>query len=618
MKRKIFTVLSCFLLSVFITSYCFAKGKPGKVAPAVKAKIQKPIMPKEQKEPAIESISAQELLAQGVSAEIKPVEQQQASIQTVPPAEQALKTQNVTLEFNEADIRNVLKIISFKSGVNIVASPDVIGNVTIRLVDVPWERALDIILKTYGFGYERQGNVILVTKLENIAKIQAEEPLRTEIITLKFLDANDARRVIIPLLSERGSVSILYTRGQKGWQFGTFQIGKGGQTQIGAKEKDNTDSQMVKETISASGAQSKAGSSAKSTNQLEISKAELSIKSKIIVITDTVGSIDKIKDFILKIDKKPKQVLIETKIMEVNNDRLKDIGFDWGTGISGASDYATAPTDLSADSKNKKTIAGRSLGSEFTPSVFGPKEGATTFPGAYPYKAGLEVIFKKVSGTQFESIIHALEEDARTNTLSSPRIMTLDNQEASILVGYHTPILNSTVSAGTDTSGPTQTQSLDYYQEIGIRLNVVPQISEENYINMIVHPSVTSSNSSITATNVAGTGASAITNTVDYPVIDVREAQTQIMMKDGETIVIGGLMKDVKSKQKIGIPFISKIPLIGSFFSRETVDTAKIDLMIFITASIVDEKDFTPEKIAKLERSLGMESDVKPKADKKK
>jgi len=617
MQRKMFIVLTCFLLGIFLSTNCLAKEKPGKAAAAaavVKAKGKKPVISKEQKDTTLESLSTQELLTQGEATQIKPVEQQ-TSIQTTAPAEQTIKNQNITLEFNEADIRNVLKIISFKAGVNIVASPDVIGNVSIRLVDVPWERALDIILKTYGFGYERQGNVILVAKLENISKIQAEEPLRTEIINLKFLDSNDARRVIIPLLSERGTISILYTRGQKGWQFGTFQIGKGGQTQAGEREKDVSDSQVVRETISASGSKSSEPTK-KLTNQLEISKAELSIKSKILVITDTVAALDKIKDFIAKIDRKPKQVIIETKIMEVNNDRLKDIGFDWGTGTSGANGYATPPTDLSADSKDKKTVAGRSLGSEFTPSLFGPKEGAATFPGNYPYRAGLEVIFKKVSGTQFESIIHALEEDAHTNTLSSPRIMTLDNQEASILVGYHTPILTSSVTAGTTTSGPTQTQGLDYYQEIGIRLNVVPQISEENYINMIVHPSVTSSTSNVTATNVAGTGADAITSTVDYPVIDVREAQTQIMMKNGETIVIGGLMKDVKSKQKIGIPFISKIPLIGNFFTRETVDTAKIDLMIFITARIVEDDEFAPEKIALLEKSLGMESAVKTKVKK--
>lgn len=510
--------------------------------------------------------------------------------------EPALAAGYVTLDFNEADIRNVLKIISYKSGFNIVTTPEVMGNVTIRLVDVPWERALDIILKTYGFGYERQGNVILVTKMENIAKIQSEEPLKTEIFQLKFLDAQDAERSLIPLLSIRGKISVLYSKGQKGWQFGTFKIGKE-QVTTGALEAED-EKQATTRTETVSIERNPEGRPV--SNKLEFDPA---VKSKTLIITDTASAMDRIRNFLEQIDKMPKQVLIETKIMEVNRDLLKDIGFDWGTGTSGAHGYKTAPGDVILDHKDNKSVAGRNLASEFTPSLFGPKE--TAFLGTYPYQAGLEVLFKKLNGTQFEVIMHALEEDAHTNTLSAPRILTLDNQEASILVGFHTPILSSTVTAASNSTGPTMSQTLDYYQEIGIRLNVVPQVSEEGYINMILHPSVTSSSSNVTASNVAGTGADAITSTVNYPVIDVREAQTQIIMKDGETIVIGGLMKDVKSKETIGVPFLSKIPLLGNIFKREINDITKVDLLIFITAHIVKEDEWGPEKIAQLERSMG-------------
>ncbi|MFA5156026.1 MAG: secretin and TonB N-terminal domain-containing protein [Candidatus Omnitrophota bacterium] len=500
------------------------------------------------------------------------------------PGEAVAISQNVTLDFNEADIRNVLKIISYKSGVNIVTTPEVIGNVTIRLVDVPWEKALDVILKTYGFGYERQGNIILVTKMENISKIQAEEPLRTEIFSLKFLDAQDAERALIPMISPRGKISILYTRGQKGWQFGTFKIGK-----------EQISSQQLQAQEKATGMRSETVSIEKNAEGRTVSTKvdfETSIKSKTLIVTDTSFSLEKIRNFLQVIDKKPRQVSIETRIMEVNRDKLKDLGLDWGTGSSGASGYTTAPADIGVNKGNTMTLAGRSLASEFTPSVFGPKEGTSItsgLPGTYPYKAGLEVLFKKISGTQFEVILHALEEDVHTNTLSAPRILTLDNQEASILVGLHTPILSSTVTAGTAATGTgaTVTQTLDYYQEIGIRLNVVPQISEEGYINMLIHPSVTSSTSSIDATSVA----SGITTVTSYPIIDVREAQTQVLMKDGETIVIGGLMKDVKSKEIIGIPFLSKIPFLGKAFTREIIDNSKIDLLIFITAHVVEDNE---------------------------
>ncbi|HQO38310.1 MAG TPA: secretin and TonB N-terminal domain-containing protein [Candidatus Omnitrophota bacterium] len=486
---------------------------------------------------------------------------------------------NVTLDFKEADIHNVLKILAQKAGLNIVSTPDVMGTVTIKLTDVPWERALDIILKSNGFGFQRQGNVILVTKIENMAKIQSDEPLRTEVVHLKFLDAQDAQRILIPMLSARGKVSILYTRGQKGWQFGSFKIG-GETAASGALQKESAEKPR-QEIIAVE----KTGEGKFTASKIDY---EPSIKSKTLLITDTDSSLDRIVNQILpKIDRRPRQVLIEAKIMEVNTDKLKDIGFDYATGQTGAESTALQTVTLSRKGEGiSQTGAGSLASSLVTPSAFGPK--ASNIAGAYPYNLGLELMFRKLTGTEFEIIMHALEEDLKTNTLSAPRILTLDNQEASMLVGYHTPILKAEVSSDSTSGTSKLTQSLDYYQEIGIRLNVVPQISQEGYINMIIHPSITSSASSVSATSYSGTTNS----TISYPIIDVREAQTQILMKDSETIVIGGLLKDVKTVGRSGIPFLGKIPLLGIFFSRETVDVSKVDLLIFITARIVDE-DYT-------------------------
>lgn len=514
----------------------------------------------------------------------------------VSAAEGLSASENVTLDFKDADINNVLKIISYKSGVNIVATPDVIGNVSIKLTDVPWEQALDVILKTYGFGYQKQGNVILVTKLENMAKIQAEESLKTEIVLLKFLDAQDAMKILIPLLSPRGKISVLYARGQKGWKFGSFQIGREevSARALAKEEEERGASETIAIERTAAGG-------------IVPTKAEFqpAAKSRTLVITDTPSTLDRIRNVILpQVDKKPKQVVIETKIIEANADKLRDIGFDWGTGESGAETSAVTTHKLTGPRGVTNTaMGGHVLGSEVIPAIFGPK--AATIAGTEPYNTGLELIFKKLTGTQFEAILHALEEEVGVNTLSSPKILTLDNQEAAIMVGFHTPILSSLITAATTSTGPTQTQTLDYYQEIGIRLNVVPQINEDGYINMIIHPSVTSTSSNITATSVAGTAPNAITSTINYPIIDVRETQTQLLMKDGETVVIGGLLKDVKRKGVTGVPFLRKIPYFGKFFSRETVDTEKVDLLIFISAHIVKDDEFTPAEIARLEQNLG-------------
>jgi len=465
---------------------------------------------------------------------------------------------NVTLDFQDADIRNVLKIISYKSGVNIIATPEVMGTVTIRLVDVPWEKALDVILKTYGFAYERVGNIITVAPLEKLTEQKKKEvelaevqPTITEVFNLKFIDAADVKKTLEPLLSSRGKITVLEATGQAGWEFGAEEI---------AKRKRVTEGRVS--------------------------------RSKTLIVTDVPPVLEKMREVIKEIDIMPKQILIETRIMEVNRDRLKDIGFDWGTGSTGAesSTITATPTDKHGDSVVSEA-GGHILGNQITPSVFGPKEGAT-FTTA---KAGLELLFRKLTGTQFEAIMHALEEDVQTNILSAPRIMTLNNQEAAILIGTKYPLVKPTISTET---GQIVGAELDKYQDIGIQLNVVPQISEKDYINMIIHPAVSSYTDTVKVKSTAGETLS------EYPIINVRETETQILMKDRETVVIGGLLKDVKSKEVIGVPLLSKIPLLGLFFQRRTTDIEKIDLLIFITAHIVKEGEFSPEEISKLEERL--------------
>lgn len=473
---------------------------------------------------------------------------------------------NVTLDFKEADIRNVLKIISYKSGVNIVTTPEVMGNVTIRLMDVPWEKALDVILKTYGFGYEKQGSIITVAPMEKLTALKKQEvelaqvqPTLTEVFTLKYIDAQDAKRALESQLSIRGRITVLEMTGQAGWEFGSAEMSK---------------RKRVKEE--------KLG------------------RSKVIIVSDVPPALDKIREVIAQIDAMPQQVVIETRIMEVNLDKLKDIGFDWGTGSSGAesSTITTTPTGKRGGVTMTEG-GGHILGDQITPNVFGPKE--TTLTTA---NTGLKLLFKRLTGNQFEVILHALEEDVHSNTLSAPRIMTLNNQEASILIGTKYPILKTdTTGAG---STAISTVTLDYYQDIGIQLNVVPQVGLNNYINMVVHPAISSF-----------TGSDASITTAKYPVIDIREAETRVLMQDGETVVIGGLLKDVRSREIIGVPFLSKIPLLGAIFRRETIDMQKVDLLIFITAHIVKEGEFSLEEVSKLEERLGR-APAKQKAVKKK
>lgn len=446
-------------------------------------------------------------------------------------------SQNVSLDFKDADIRNVLKIISYKSGTNIVATPEVIGNITIRLVDVQWEKALNIILKTYGFGYEKQGNIILVAPIDKLTAQKKQEvelaqvqPTVTEVFNLKYLDAQDAKKALDPQLSPRGKITVLEMTGQAGWEFGSQEAGK---------RKRSAEEKMG--------------------------------RSKVLIVSDIPPVLDRLKEVIAGIDVKPQQILISAKLVEVNKDKLRDIGFDYATGQSGAESATVVGNSVARNNAGRttQTLGGHSLGSLAQPSGFNPMSSAIT--GINPYNTGFQLIYKKLTGSQFEIIMHALEEDVHTNVLSEPRIMALNNQEATIMVNTRYPILKEdTTTSGSD---PVTTTTLDYYQDIGVQLNVVPQIAGEDSINMVIHPAVTS------YTDTLGTN--------QYPIIQSREAETRILMADGDTIVIGGLIKDVKTKSVMGIPFLKDLPYVGGMFCRDTYDTQKIELLVFITAIIV-------------------------------
>ncbi|MCF7872655.1 MAG: hypothetical protein K9L80_00395 [Candidatus Omnitrophica bacterium] len=446
--------------------------------------------------------------------------------------------QNIeVLKFKDANIKTVIRSIAQKAyrdgrKVNITTSPDVEGIVTVNLEDLDWLTALEVVIRPYDYSYEWVGkNTVVVDTTEKITEREKRDQTRQEVerpqmkvFNLKFIDANDAKKAVEPMLSPVGRVTVLEVSGQAGWEFGV----------------DVTKRQRTGEAKTA--------------------------KTKVLMVSDLAKKIVEIENLINLIDKKPKQVLIKARIMEVSEDLLDDFGFQWFTGESpgepinigsgtGTGSIDPFPTDLD-------------------PSVFNPSTIGL------PTSAGLEFAFKKITGTNLEAILHAVKDDVYTNTLSAPTIMTLDNQEASILIGEKYPIVSTEVSTETNT---VTGGSLDYYQDIGIQLNVVPQVSGENedFVNMIIHPAVTSLGGTITI-------SSADADLVSYPRINTREAETQVLMKDGETLVIGGLLKDVKSKEEIGVPFLSKIPILGWLFKRQTNDTEKIDLLIFITAHILE------------------------------
>lgn len=493
------------------------------------------------------------------------------------------KEATITVDFKDADIRNVLRVLSYKGGVNIIAGDEVKGTVTTRLIDVPWERALDVILKTYGFSYEKKDNIVRVTTIEKLrAEKQAVKELKeadkqqmaviNKVFELKYVDANDIKTVLERQLSPQGSITVFQKTTRAGWQM----MGLGG----GAG------------TISREG---------------EAKKEE---KSNVLIVSDIPPIVEKISKLIDELDVLPEQILIDALIVEINADDESRLGINWNirADLQGAKVPTTFPFDKKEGTRGKFSPSidpsNRGQGEEFPLAsdlnpVVGP--GHEEF---FPWISASDFTFGSLSFTAMQSVLEAMATDIHTNLLSNPRILTLDNKEASILVGEKYPILNSEV-----TDYGTLRETLDHYESIGIQLLVLPQIWEGDRINMIIHPAVTELGGSVTGS----TGFTA-------PRITTREADTQVVIKNGETLVIGGLIKDQKKDTISKVPILGDIPLLGLLFRHKKTEVDKIELLVFITPHIIeDEATLTRYEKETLEKiSKRLPASNRQKKDKKK
>ncbi len=462
----------------------------------------------------------------------------------VVPDTESQRLEMVTINAKNANISEVLKVYSLQTGQSIVLGPDVIStNVNVRLNDIPWQDALDVILKPYGFGYRAVGDTIVISKLENIITVERIEPLDSRVFTLGYLDAYDIQEICRAQLSERGKFTILETKSLPGWEFG-------GEGDGGAATEGGVRTRKKKEEIQ---------------------------KSKTFVITDVPASITKLSTIIEELDVLPRQVLIEAKFLEISSGALSDIGLDYINAIENVEDLGSAGGGLQPALLDKDLLKVLNMTTGF------PDPLQTRSAGSFSQDNGIRLSHSVVGDWGADMLIAFMAKDDDVNILSAPRVLTLNNQEAAILVGKKYPIIESQNNSG---SGSTVTStSLDYYENIGIQLNVIPQVCADDYINMIVHPAVSEIESFEAGVVTAGSGVQSGTQ---YPVLRVREAETQIMLKSSNTSIIGGLQTERDKAIIKKVPLLGDIPFLGRLFRRETLTREKIDLLIFIKGTIID------------------------------
>lgn len=431
------------------------------------------------------------------------------------PAEDATVSQvvspgNVTLDFKDADITNVLRILSYKSGINIVAGKDVTGPITIRLTDVPWEKALDVILRTYGYTYEREGNIIRVTTTENLEK----EELITEVFSLNYANSKDVPAAIEEMLSDRGSI-------------------------------------------------------------------KYDERANLVIVTDIATNIYKIRQVIEKLDKRTQQVNIEAKIIETTLDKDDKLGINWTTQITatGAARPMTFPFDRKSSGGTWFPQDDTSGPRTTSVGVF-PSNPGTTFPMAVPANFTLGTL----DFTQLQAVLQILKSKTNTKIISNPRITTLDNKEATIAVATSFSI---PTYERNDTTGNIEVTGYEE-KELGVTLSVTPQVNPEGYIVVKLEPEVSAFLSWDTFSSGGGT--------IQAPRFSTRRASTQVMVKDGETIVIGGLIKENTTDTVVKVPILGDIPILSLLFKKKEKSVETTDLLFFITVNLVNPESGSSAK----------------------
>ncbi|BDV43678.1 type IV pilus secretin lipoprotein PilQ [Geotalea uraniireducens] len=393
----------------------------------------------------------------------------------------------VTLEFSDADIRKIFQLIAEVSNLNFIVGDDVTGTISLKLVNVPWDQALDVILENKGLGMQREGNIVQIrprAKIQTLADEQqalhkAEEkamPLKTEVFDINFASVSDVASQFNALKSERGTIT-------------------------------------------------------------------QDARTNRVIVKDIEPAIKEMKFLLKNLDIPERQVLIEARIVEATSTFTRDLGVQWGIHYKdGAASFANIN---GLDAGFGGVVVNTPASSGF--------QAADSSGGAVGISFG-----SLASNINVDMRLSAAAVAGLIKIISTPKVVTLNNKSAKISQGQSIPY-QTTSAEGTKTE----------FVEAALTLEVTPHITSDGSISMKIKAT----------NNSAGTGSP--------PPINKKEATTELLVKNSETTVIGGIYVDSDTDEDQGVPFLMDIPLLGWLFKSNTKTKTKTELLIFITPKIV-------------------------------
>lgn len=444
----------------------------------------------------------------------------------------------VNLDVKSMSILDVLRLLAEQGQVNIVASRNVQGRVTAKLKDVTVLQALDAILDANNFMFEEGNGIIRVFTHQDALQKEQTELLISRVFFMSNVKASDLRAVLNSIKSARGRVEINAISNQVIITDTNKKLNEAEEAIL------ILDRRQITQVYDLNYADAKE-IQAKLIEIIPKEEGEIIIdeRTNSLVVRAIPEIVYKVDQMIENWDQRPMQVLIEARILEISLDKSKGIGVNW--------EYQ------------------RDVGKGDGLSV------SATLPASVATGGILRV--GTLSADQYQVTLQMLESATNTNILSNPRIVVIDNQEANILVGSSEPYLVTYI----DSESRTQTEETKFI-DVGIKLNVTPKISKNGFVTLKIHPEVSS------ARRVAEVNNSLA--------VDTTQADTTVVVEDGKTIVLGGLIKDSVSDVVSKVPLLGDIPLLGIFFRNKAKIAVKREIVVFITPHILkNEKELMPE-----------------------
>ena len=480
-----------------------------------------------------------------VERPIEPVVEQDRELRFF--EEREYEGSRITLNFQDIQVRSVLQLIADVSDLNIVVSDTVTGSLTLRLTNVPWDQALDIVLETKNLDMRRSGNVIWIAPIEEIvsreqqilrarADRQTLEPLRTAMIAISYANASNLAGIIRAsageesgMLSERGSVTV--------------------------DERTNT-----------------------------------------LLVTDTLENIDEMRNLVSELDRPVRQVLIESRIVIARSDFNHELGVRFG--VSGARDVvrdnvlSVSGSSRSTDRMNNVVLARREfLGQRPGRPAFFPdaeeQQGRVTigeqiFSPALEDRLNINLPVSNPAGSIGLSLLasdflldlelSALEAEGQGEVISTPRLITANQTEAAIRQGVEIPF------ESVQTAGGAAVPQIEF-KEAELELKVTPLITPDNRVQLALE---------IKQDTVGELFPTARGNLV--PSIDTRQLETSVLVDNGQTVVLGGIFQEERNFTSNKVPVLGDVPVLGHLFRRRATFDEKRELLIFVTPSILDDR----------------------------